>query len=300
VIFSAPTSQDSAATFPASGIYVLQLAADDGSIQRSDQVEVRVESLCTVEEVPALAGWWPGNGTSQDIYNKTSAILMSGANYSTGQVATAFNFDGVNDHVFVAAMTNYDIGQNLSGITVEFWVKAQNAGASRGILSWNNGVANGVHIYQSSANLIVNVVQNNGTSRVLPTVNTVFNGTWRHIALTYDKTSGWARVYVDGGLAVSQNITSFTPQTQYDLYFGQVVGFSPLLGQLDEVSVYRRPLNPEEINNVFVSGAVGKCPVDDNAPPFVYAGQDRFVTGTNSTIELEGEASDDGLPLGIR
>ena len=49
VTFGNSNQLSTTATFSANGIYVLQLTADDGEIQRSDLVEVRVETLCTVQ-----------------------------------------------------------------------------------------------------------------------------------------------------------------------------------------------------------------------------------------------------------
>src|SRR4029079_18492281 len=63
VVFGNSNSLTSTATFSTNGIYVLQLTADDGEVQRSDLVEVRVETLCTVQDPQGLAAWWPGNGS---------------------------------------------------------------------------------------------------------------------------------------------------------------------------------------------------------------------------------------------
>ena len=65
-------------------------------------------------------------------------------------------------------------------------------------------------------------------------------------------------------------------------------------GQLDEVSMYRRALNPQEVYEVFASGSVGKCPNDENNPPIVYAGPDLTLTSL-APVTLEGFAADDGL-----
>src|SRR6185312_3578139 len=68
-------------------------------------------------------------------------------------------------------------------------------------------------------------------------------------------------------------------------------------GLLDEVSIYSRPLNPEEIFNIFNAGTAGKCPIDQNVAPSVFAGPDLFVRGVPGVATLQGEINDDGLPL---
>src|SRR5262249_36951378 len=125
-----------------------------------------------------------------------------------------------------------------------------------------------------------------------------FDGTWKHVALTYDRPSGLARIYINGVLVVSQSIGSFVPQTDYDFYVGEWPGFSFFSGQVDEVSLYQRPLNPQEIYNVYASGSVGKCPNDNNTGPIVYAGPDLFIEGVPGHATLNGIVTDDGLPTG--
>src|SRR6185369_346080 len=303
VTFADPTTPFTTATFTAPGIYVLQLTADDSSIQSYDRVEVRVESLCTVEDPQGLAAWWPANGTALDVLNDQAGILASGTAYSTGKVAAAFQLDGTNDFVFVPAQTNYDVGSSTAGFTLEFWTKAVSSASTRGVLSWNNsatgGTSNGVNLYQSSGSLVVRLMDTAGAMRQNASVLGTFDGQWRHVALTYDRTTGTAREYLDGVLKVAENVGIFTPQTSYDFYLGNYArATATFSGQLDEVSLYARPLNPQEVYAIYTSGSVGKCPEDDNQTPWVYAGPDRLVGGTNGSAQLEGEVADDGLPTG--
>src|SRR6185369_2899777 len=303
VTFADPTTPFTTATFTAPGIYVLQLTADDSSIQSYDRVEVRVESLCTVEDPQGLAAWWPANGTALDVLNDQAGILASGTAYSTGKVAAAFQLDGTNDFVFVPAQTNYDVGSSTAGFTLEFWTKAVSSASTRGVLSWNNsatgGTSNGVNLYQSSGSLVVRLMDTAGAMRQNASVLGTFDGQWRHVALTYDRTTGTAREYLDGVLKVTENVGVFTPQTSYDFYLGNYAGASTTFsGQLDEVSLYARPLNPQEIYAIYVSGSIGKCPEDDNQAPVVSAGPDRTIASTNTSVQLDGVVVDDGLPVG--
>jgi RHS repeat-associated protein len=302
VTFANSNSVITSATFSTNGIYVLQLTADDGEAQSSDIVEVRVETLCTVQDPAGLAGWWPGNGTPADVMNGIDATLLNGTIYSTGKVAGAFQIDGANDGVWIAAATNYDVGTSASGFTVEFWENGDASGTPRGVFSWNTSLLGGSQIgitmAKASGSLFTHIVETNGVDHQLTTIAGVFNGTFRHIALTYDRPSGIARVYVDSVLQLSQSVGSFQPQTSYDLILGQAISTSPFAAQIDEFSLYRRPLSPNEILNLYLSGSVGKCPNDNNAAPIVYAGPDISIASTNATATLNGVAADDGLPVG--
>jgi RHS repeat-associated protein len=301
VVFANSNSPTTTATFSTNGVYVLQLTGDDGEYQISDLVEVRVESVCLAQNTAALSAWWPANGTSVDVISGQEAVLVDGASYTTGKVASAFQFDGNPPYILAFANTNYDIGSSTNGFTLEFWAKAAFTSFSRSILSWNNGYSggnsNGVWMLESGASLVINLAEINGATHQI-TAGGIFNGNWRHIALTYNRPSGVAQVYVDGVLQLAQNIGSFEPQTTYDLAFGQVLNVGPFLGQLDEISLYRRPLSPIEILSLYQSGSVGKCPEDSNRPPLVYAGPDFAIASTNVVANLNGVAADDGLPAG--
>ena len=43
----------------------------------------------------------------------------------------------------------------------------------------------------------------------------------KHVALTYDKTTGVATIYCNGAVVGSGNLGSFTPLTSYNLYLGR-------------------------------------------------------------------------------
>ncbi len=47
------------------------------------------------------------------------------------------------------------------------------------------------------------------------------NAPWQHVALSYSKESGIARIYLDGREVAGEKFEPFDPQTTYNLYFGQ-------------------------------------------------------------------------------
>jgi hypothetical protein len=142
--------------------------------------------------------------------------------------------------------------------------------------------------------LFVNIVDTNGVGHSLSAVVNVFDGQWHHVAVTYDRVAGVADVYKDGVMQVSQGIGSFQPQTTNDFYMGLVAGNPYFRGQLDEISLYGRPLDPEEVYNIYASGSVGKCP--DTNILAVYAGSN-FAISTNMAL-LNGSVTENGQPAG--
>src|SRR5436190_1269027 len=87
--------------------------------------------------------------------------------------------------------------------------------------------------------------------------------------------------------------------TSGDFYLGQVPNSANYYaGLMDEISLYQRPLNPQEVYSIYASGSTGKCPENNNNAPVVFAGPDVTLTSTNSSALLLGVATDDGLPSG--
>jgi hypothetical protein len=296
VDFASPSSPVTAVTFGTNGIYVLQLTADDGQIQRRDLVEVRVETLCTVDRPQGLAAWWPANGHAEDVVNGHAAILGNGAGFGSGKVAAAFRLDG-NDYVLAPAQANYNVGTSSSGFTVEFWTKPDSLTVG-GVLGWAGGVR---AERLSSGSLLRFHLASSGTtfvqaSGVWPTAASL---NWTHIALTYDRALSEARIYANGVLVAAAIVGTNLLTTASDFYLGQAPG-SPgtFSGLLDEVTLYRRPLNAQEVWEMFTSGSVGKCPEDDNHSPVVDAGLNASIASLADTLQLRGQVADDGLPTG--
>jgi RHS repeat-associated protein len=301
--FTDASSPTTTATFSTNGIYVLQLTADDGEAQSSDLVEVRVEDFCSVDNPSGLVAWWPANGIEREAINGYDAILANGVGYAAGMVASAFNFDGTNDYVRMPAQTNYDIGTSTTGFSVEFWINPAHL-RNGGVVGWENGVRaqrfNGGTIDGDSLRFYVNGTNSGqflNSQRIWD--NSAPLGKWFHIVLTYQKPTGLASIYVDGFLNAIGNLGTNVMSTAGDFYLQNVPG-SPgfFSGQMDEISLYSRPLSRLEVLSLFKSGSVGKCLQDSELRPRVYAGADIAIASTNVAANLSGTVIDDGLPAG--
>jgi len=308
VSFGNPAAAETTATFTLPGIYVLRLMAHDGLDESSDTVEVRVAAFCKVESPTNLTAWWPANGDAMDVVNTQAGRLLNGVAFSDGKVSSSFSFDGTDDSVRVPASPGVDIGKSGDGsLTIEFWSNTTHRNQDPVLLGWNNGSAWGVHIYerQNYYNDLRGVFIDTEGGRHEVAASERYDliaGQWRHYALTYDKPSGIGKLYINGVLLAQASLGSFTPQTSYDLYFGFVQGYNPqsppFQGMLDEISLYNRALDGQEVYDIFAADKDGKCPVDQNHAPAVNAGPDQSIPQNAGTVTLRGSVSDDGLPLG--
>jgi hypothetical protein len=217
--------------------------------------------------VTDIAGWWRGESNVLDSINLnhgflTPSNLPAQYSYGAGRYGASFS-TMMNSYPVVPAKPSLDVG-NGDGLTVEAWV-SYNSGLP--IVEWNSGTGTqGVYIAYSSSRgpgyLEANLVDNLGQPHLLisPFISPVYQQ-WRHVAVTYDRTSGQAALFVNGAVVTQTNLGSFTPRTTGNLYFGYrppgayAGSNSRLSGWLDEIAVYRRALTASELRCVYRAGA---------------------------------------------
>ena len=225
--------------------------------------------------------------------------LLNGTGFSIGKVGSAFQFDGADDRVRVPAAPALDLGQSAAGFTIDLWQLSTRSYATQVMAAWHNGSAYGFHLYRDQDAVCVQAIDLAGQPTWWPSAARSEPGNWEHVAVTYEPArGGLVSIFVNGVIRTQQAIGPVQVQTSYDLYLGGTPEGVTYFGQLDEVTLYRRPLDGQEVWQLFQTGSVGKCPVGANRPPLVSAGPARAVPAAGGSITLEGSVSDDGLPAG--
>ncbi|HSY16849.1 MAG TPA: immunoglobulin domain-containing protein, partial [Candidatus Acidoferrales bacterium] len=225
-----------------------------------------------------IVGWWPGEGTANDIIGGNNGVLLGGIGFATGEVNQGFNFNNTNAYVSVPVATNLDVGAG-GGFTLEAWINPADVTQTEPIFEWNNGVWWGVHFHISPGQpttgspgpggpgqLYANIVDTGGGWHQMGSAaGVVTANVFQHVALTYDNASGVGTIYCNGQIVSQANLGSFTPQTAapYNLNLGrrQASGDSifSFAGIIDEPSVYNRALSSNEIAAIYLAGSGGKC-----------------------------------------
>lgn len=299
--FTAPDSLTTAMTTSLPGVYVVQLTASDGTAATTDIAEARCGAHYANAAPPGLAAWWPANHTPVDAVSGTSAEMLNDIHFAPGKVSEAFEFDGIDDALHVPASLNLDVGAAPAGMTIEFWLKPK-IQDNRFIVAWKKDSLDGLCLQQAfgGQRIWARIKDTSGQDHSIVSPVFLTADTWQHIAFTYDKMSGEARIYRNGILAAVQNLGVFTVQTSYDFYLGARPRdyLSCYAGCLDEVALYRQPLSADEILAIWQADIFGKCPLDGNTGPRVDAGSDLTVGAVNQQVTLTGSVTDDGLPAG--
>ncbi|MDB6019200.1 MAG: hypothetical protein JWR19_3689 [Pedosphaera sp.] len=214
-----------------------------------------------------LVDWWPGDGNANDIQGTNNGTLHNGTTFTTGEVAQAFNFDGVTNTVSVGPI----YASLVNNFTMEFWVnplasRAVTAEATTGITGTSNqryaifpeegatyygagqagaGVSvgtNGISVFEHSDNYLTSLLVYNAT----------ISG-WTHIAVVYQNRQ--PQLYVNGVLQRTGLTSTFTVHPSADL--SGIYGY--FQGGLDEIGIYNRALTANEVQSIYTAGAGGLC-----------------------------------------
>ena len=99
-----------------------------------------------------------------------------------------------------------------------------------------------------------------GQSAEIDSTTTISTNVWYHVAAV--RGSNFIQLYVNGQLAGQTNVTFAQNYGTLPLYFGtsgQSYWDHKLAGNLDEVTLYNRPLASNEIAAIYAAGSAGKC-----------------------------------------
>jgi RHS repeat-associated protein len=268
---SGPLSgNNSGATFPGGTIganpfsltEVVTLGAGTGN-GVSYSIGANLQAAGCLPWATGLVGWWQGETNGYEVVSGNNAALY-GVGFDQGKVGGAFRFDGASAYAYVPACSNLDVGQG-QGLTIECWIKPDDIYNGGPLAAWDDGWGN------IAGGLWVNWTDNGALYALLSDTNwngypvwsaggVLTNGTFQHVALTYDKSSGLAVLYYNGNMVATNNLGSFTPLTSLDLYLGGDPNCeSYYSGLLDEVGLYSRALLADEIRAIYDAGSLGRC-----------------------------------------
>jgi lysophospholipase L1-like esterase len=264
---------------------------------------------------PGLVGWWPGDGNARDIAGTNNGSLQGGASATTpGVVGSAFSFDGTNAYVQVPDSAVF----HPTNLTIECWVRfasldsAGSGGSPAGdqyIVFKQNSLSGNFEGFDLSKTRAGNdffrfmVSFSKGTVQVL-SATAISTGAWYHVAAVRGSNS--ISLYVNGQLEGQTSVSFPQDYGTLPLYFGtsgQSYWDHKLKGNLDEISLYNRALNSNEILAIYTAGAAGKCRI---APSITTGPQDAsalwgsaltFSALATGTSPLRYQWQKDGAPL---
>jgi hypothetical protein len=249
-----------------------------------------VQFISQAQTIPAyvptngLVGWWPFNGNANDESGNGNNGTVNGATLTSdrnGNGNSAYNFDGVNDFIFI---TNnfYDISVNHSII---MWVSINDVSQITQYL-WNT------YPHTAEAFIYNYLAVNNGVKYCLgngmnwniicPSQNTFLTSNpnmWYLYSMTYN--NGLWSTFINGQL-VSTYSSAILPAGTHALYFGDAafaqIGYhNSLNGKLDDIAIYNRALTQQEITALY-----NECQLSISSQPT----NQSSTTGSNASFNV--------------
>ncbi|HTL73633.1 MAG TPA: FG-GAP-like repeat-containing protein, partial [bacterium] len=258
------------------GDYSVTVANAAGSVLSSNATLTVNVPVCTTA-LSGLVAWWSSENNALDSVGTNNGLPVGGISYTNGKAGQAFVFDQSSSYISVPASPSLNIGTG-SGITIEVWVKPQ-PGVNAPIIEWDSATTDGLQLWIANFNtaLFANVKDTAGNAHTISFPYIFNTNNFQHVAMTYDKSSGLARLFINGAIVASTNFGTITPQTTYPANIGrrtgQPIGLNDTYGgAIDELSLYNRALTTNEIAAIYAARGAGKCPL----PPTVLS-----VTPTN-------------------
>jgi hypothetical protein len=236
---------------------------------------------------PDMVSWWPGDGSANDIEDDNNGTPQNGATFASGLVDQAFSFDGTAAEVDVPHNTNQNTGSQM---TIDAWVNPSSSALGRPILNKRHGTSAedqlGGYTFETngSDNSLDFAIWIGGTiHQALTPANVLTNGTWQHVAATYDGTI--MTVFVNGVVQASTPASGAIDATTDPLVIGRnlIIPEFDWDGLIDEVELFNRALSQPEIQAIVDARSFGKCKTPVAS---VAASRGRVREGASSTYTV--------------
>ncbi|MEM1204936.1 MAG: LamG domain-containing protein [Acidobacteriota bacterium] len=222
------------------------------------ELDCECELTCATPP-PTMTAWWTfdeiAGTTATDIAGGNHGSHQNGPTPTSGQVAGALAFDGVNDVVSATSTSVHD----YTNLTVDAWIRPESLDPNpRTIVDY------GDYLYQLilEGSELRLVHQASPSSYALPSNGAgISAGVWTHVAAVADNNAGEFRFYVNGQLVTLYDVYAATGFHNGDATWliGDSAYSSPFKGLIDEVEIFERALTQGEIQSIYDAGPAGKC-----------------------------------------
>lgn len=316
--FGSANSASTSATFSSAGDYVLRLAASDGILSSHRDVKIRVlnvpsqtsPALGPAEGLVLRVPFDETSGTSvSDVGpapNATGSLASIGSpvtlptwSSASGKVGGALNLNGTGQRAEIPDSAGKPL-DGMSQMTLSVWLKmTAHSGLATPIIVKRTSTSSSTTSYSLTLSTARRLTAAIGSKSIASSGSNILAvGEWYHVIMVFDGSdlTQNLKIYLNGmpeifGLATSTTTITrrdTTPLRIGDFTTAAVSSSSSFNGLIDEVRLYNRALNQEEITDLYRAAPA-------NVGPQILLGSD--VTGeTGQPIVLGASVSDDGLP----
>ncbi|MFA6923079.1 MAG: LamG-like jellyroll fold domain-containing protein [Bacteroidales bacterium] len=287
------TTLNASYTFNAAGYYWMKFKAISNNtfycLDAVDSIDIIVRD--TVVYKNGLVACYPFNGNANDESGNGNNGTVHGATLASdrfGNSNSAYDFDGTDDFILVNNSPSLESIENNNAVSITTWIYIRDWYQSWNIFpilqkcrlfdnkGWGFEIADK---YKKASTFFTN------DSLYLALWTPNFNQ-WYHVAVTYDRTIGKVKFFINGNFIGSAGANRSLGSTNGGpLFIGKspwgVLEFSD--GKIDDISIYNRALTDSEILDLYK----GTSPCCINQP-VVNLGNDTIICKGNS-LELDAK-----------
>jgi hypothetical protein len=193
-------------------------------------------------------------GTSSN-WIASGGVVSGNVTPSTCTLASALNFDGVNDYAELIALPS------MSDMTIETWIYPESNGNFAAIMNQTGWSTGHVHFQLLAGGELGFAVNGNYPEDLITSMTFTLNQ-WHHIAAVYSATNNYLKLYANGNLIHSFAYTTANPTSaNTPLMFGGWDGQRFFDGYMDEMRIWNTARTECEIktymNSEIPSTAIG-------------------------------------------
>ncbi len=251
------------------------------------------------------------DGTAKDYSGYGNDGTIYGATSVKGRYGYAMSFNGQSQYVDVPHSPEL----HNDSFTLAGWVYIRNNPTSHSV--WLFGKEGSYFLeYYSNKVIALWATDATGTTRLLGNYGMDLQGKWTFIAVTFDNTTGIARIYINGQLVSSNTVGSvgiYNAGNPFKIGYPRDINtefWACPDGIIDEVRIYARALTDEEIQALYTITKLWRIPserlgyeINDGfvaTTGFKKYGQPSFIGAIPlaQTSNLFSEAEDGNLSAG--
>ncbi|MDH3998028.1 MAG: Ig-like domain-containing protein [Desulfuromonadales bacterium] len=234
------------------GQNILEITSRDLSGNRSDIVAVVVDRLPLNQLETDLVGYWPMDGDWLDYSGNGNHGAAWGAMFTneTPFGGMSAYFDGEDDYMRV-----YPFTMPATELTTSFWMRSSDTSKKGSAISYASSKSSNAFLLYNYKDFRPHV-----GSHAVGTGVSANDGIWHHIVVTWEGASGQTKLYKDSALAFSGTLAqgeTIAPNghlifaQEQDSFGGSYDPTQAFKGLLDDVSIYRRVLSAEEVQQKY-------------------------------------------------
>lgn len=208
-----------------------------------------------------LAGYWKldentGTSASDASTNGSTGTLTNGPTWTTGQIGSAVDFDGTNDHISVPGSSALNVTRQ---ITLSTWFRPDVLPSYGNEKYFFRNDVSGSQYYSfrldggPSGDYQLWFTPGSGGDHNGSETFSLTASSWYHAAVTHDSTSGKVSFYINGQLVSTSTdtVTGGYISGTGTLYIGSAASSAYFNGALDEARIYNRTLSADEVAQLY-------------------------------------------------